>query len=118
MTRTSTTSSLHRPSRAFTLTELLIVMGVIAVLSVLTLVSVRMIIDDARLASATNAVVASLEGASELFVRIELGGGIVGDMFSYVCALRTSGFPLSDPDGVPVWAPALRIQIQQDSETR
>ena len=69
MTRISTTSSTHRPSRAFTLTELLIVMGVIAVLSVLTLVSVRAIIDDARLASATNVVTAALDNARALAMK-------------------------------------------------
>ena len=69
MTRASTTSSPHRPSRAFTLTELLIVMGVIAVLSVVTLVSVRAIIDDARLASATNSVVASLDNARSVAMK-------------------------------------------------
>ncbi len=69
MTVTSTTSSPHRASRAFTLTELLIVMGVIAVLSVLTLVSVQAIINDARLASATNVVTAALDNARALAMK-------------------------------------------------
>lgn len=53
----------------FTLTELLIVMGVIATLSVLTLVSVKAIANDARMASATNTVVASLDNARSLAMK-------------------------------------------------
>ncbi len=53
----------------FTLTELLIVMGVIAALSVLTLVSMRAIAKDARMASATNTVTASLENARALAMK-------------------------------------------------
>ncbi len=54
---------------AFTLTELLIVMAVIATLSVLTLVSMRAIAKDARLASATNTLTASLENARALAMK-------------------------------------------------
>ena len=58
----------HTPG-AFTLIELLIVMGVIATLSVLTLVSMRAIADDARLASATNTLTVSLENARALAMK-------------------------------------------------
>ncbi len=64
----SRSTNRHAPA-AFTLTELLIVMGVIAVLSVLTLVSVRAIARDARMASATNTVVASLDNARALAMK-------------------------------------------------
>ena len=62
-------STNRRIPGAFTLLELLIVMGVIAVLSVVTLVSVRAITKDARMASATNAVVASLDNARALAMK-------------------------------------------------
>ena len=54
---------------AFTLTELLIVMGVIGALSALTLVSVRAVTRDARLASATNTVTASLDNARAMAMK-------------------------------------------------
>jgi prepilin-type N-terminal cleavage/methylation domain-containing protein len=59
-----------RPSlRAFTLAELLVVIGIIAVLAVLTSVSVQRIAKDARLASATNAVIAQLGTARGIAIR-------------------------------------------------
>jgi prepilin-type N-terminal cleavage/methylation domain-containing protein len=59
-----------RPSlRAFTLAELLVVIGIIAVLAVLTSVSVQRIAKDARLASATNAVIAQLGTARAIAIR-------------------------------------------------
>jgi len=69
MTMTASTSSSRRMPSAFTLTELLIVMGVIAALSVLTLVSVRSIIQGAQLASATNTVTASLDSARSMAMK-------------------------------------------------
>jgi prepilin-type N-terminal cleavage/methylation domain-containing protein len=60
---------MHRPSRGFTLAELLVVMGVIGVLSTLTLVSFRAISKDARLSSATNAVMAALDNARALAMK-------------------------------------------------
>ncbi len=54
---------------AFTLVELLVVMGVIAVLASLTLVSVRAITDNARLSSATNTVMAALDNARALAMK-------------------------------------------------
>jgi prepilin-type N-terminal cleavage/methylation domain-containing protein len=60
---------MHRPSRGFTLVELLVVMGVIGVLSTLTLVSFRAIIRDARLSSATNTVMAALDNARALAMK-------------------------------------------------
>jgi prepilin-type N-terminal cleavage/methylation domain-containing protein len=59
-----------RPSlRAFTLAELLVVIGIIAVLAVLTSVSVQRIAKDARLAAATNAVIAQLGTARAIAIR-------------------------------------------------
>lgn len=54
---------------AFTLTELLVVMGVIAVLATLTLVSARAITGGARIASGTNAVTSALDNARALAMR-------------------------------------------------
>ena len=62
-------SSMRRPSRGFTLVELLVVMGVIGVLSTLTLVSFRAITRDARLSSATNTVTAALDNARALAMK-------------------------------------------------
>jgi prepilin-type N-terminal cleavage/methylation domain-containing protein len=56
-------------SRAFTLAELLVVIGIIAVLAVLTSVSVQRIAKDARLAAATNAVIAQLGTARAIAIR-------------------------------------------------
>ena len=69
MSRRHAKSISHHEVGGFTLTELLIVMGVIGVLSVLTLVSVRAIINDARLASATNTVIATLDNARAAALR-------------------------------------------------
>ncbi len=56
-------------TRSFTLTELLVAMAVITVLAVVTLVSVRAVARDARLASATNTVMASLDNARALAMK-------------------------------------------------
>ncbi len=63
MTITASTSSSRRLPGGFTLTELLIVMGVIAVLSALTLVSMRSIVRNAKLASSINTVLSTLDNA-------------------------------------------------------
>lgn len=55
--------SLRRFPRAFTLTELLVVMAVIAVLGGITVIAVRGISKDARMASAENTLVAVLDNA-------------------------------------------------------
>ena len=60
---------LSRTSGGFTLIELLVAMGVIAVLAVLTLMSMRGIANDARLASATNTVKAALDNARALAMK-------------------------------------------------
>ncbi|MHC4209687.1 MAG: prepilin-type N-terminal cleavage/methylation domain-containing protein [Planctomycetota bacterium] len=69
MNRAALSSPTRRPLGGFTLTELLIVMGVIGVLSTLTLVSVRIIAKDARLSSATNTVMAALDNARALAMK-------------------------------------------------
>jgi prepilin-type N-terminal cleavage/methylation domain-containing protein len=55
--------------RAFSLTELLVVMGVIALLAALTTVGYRTIAKDAKLASAKNTVMAVLDNARSLAMR-------------------------------------------------
>jgi prepilin-type N-terminal cleavage/methylation domain-containing protein len=55
--------------RAFTLTELLVVIGVIGTLAVLTLVAARKISKDARLALGTNTVIAALNEARSLAIK-------------------------------------------------
>jgi type IV fimbrial biogenesis protein FimT len=69
MIRASLSSPARRPLGGFTLAELLVVIGVIATLSALTLVSVRAIARDARLASATNTVTAALGNARALAMK-------------------------------------------------
>lgn len=61
-----------RPMRrlaAFTLLELLVVMGILLILAVLTTISVGKITRDAKLANATNTIVASLGTARAIAVR-------------------------------------------------
>lgn len=55
--------------RAFTLLELLVVMGVLLLLAVLTAVSVGAITKDARIAGATNQIVAALGNARGIAIR-------------------------------------------------
>ena len=55
--------------RAFTLLELLVVMGILLVLAVLTAISVGKVTRDAKLANATNTVVASLGTARAIAIR-------------------------------------------------
>jgi type II secretory pathway pseudopilin PulG len=55
--------------RTFTLTELLVVMGVIGTLAVLTLVATRKISQDAKLALGTNTVVAAINEARSLAIK-------------------------------------------------
>lgn len=64
MTRCGTTRA-----RAFTLTELLVVIAIIATLSLVTLVSVRAVVAGARLSSATNTIVATLDNARALALK-------------------------------------------------
>jgi prepilin-type N-terminal cleavage/methylation domain-containing protein len=59
----------QRPRRSFTLTELLVVMGVIGTLAVLTLVATRKISQDAKLALGTNTVIAALNEARSLAIK-------------------------------------------------
>lgn len=67
---------MHAPSRqprraraAFTLLELLVVMGILLILAVLTAISVGKVTRDAKLANATNTVVAALGNARAIAVR-------------------------------------------------
>lgn len=55
--------------RGFTLAELLVVMGIIAILGVLTAVSVQRISRDSRVASATNTVTAALGAARAVAIK-------------------------------------------------
>ena len=57
------------PVRAFTLLELLVVMGIMMILAVLTAISVGKVTRDAKLANATNGVVASLGSARAIAIR-------------------------------------------------
>jgi prepilin-type N-terminal cleavage/methylation domain-containing protein len=58
-----------RLRRAFTLLELLVVMGILLVLAVLTAISVGKVTRDAKLANATNTVVAALGNARAIAIR-------------------------------------------------
>lgn len=58
-----------RRSAAFTLLELLVVMGILLVLAVLTTVSVGAITRDAKISSATNEIVAALGAARGIAIR-------------------------------------------------
>ena len=62
-------NAIHAPRRGFTLTELLVVIGIIAIMAVLTLVSVKAITRDARVASGANALSAALDNARALALK-------------------------------------------------
>ena len=61
-------AALHA-THGFTLTELLVVMGVIAVLATLTVVGLRGVARNARMASATNAIMVALDSARALAMK-------------------------------------------------
>ena len=67
--RTSSSARRLAPARAFTLLELLVVMGIMMILAVLTAISVGKVTRDAKLANATNGVVASLGAARAIAIR-------------------------------------------------
>ncbi|MCH7879411.1 MAG: prepilin-type N-terminal cleavage/methylation domain-containing protein [candidate division Zixibacteria bacterium] len=71
MNRSNISRSLRQNQRmlGFTLTELLVAMGVIAVLSVLVVMSMSAISKDARLASGVNTVKAALENARAMAMK-------------------------------------------------
>ncbi len=71
MSRSKISRSLRHKQHVFgfTLTELLVAMGVIAVLSVLVVMSMRAISKDARLASGVNTVTAALENARAMAMK-------------------------------------------------
>ena len=58
-----------RPRAAFTLLELLVVMGILLVLATLTAISVGKVTRDAKLANATNTLIASLGNARAIAIR-------------------------------------------------
>ena len=58
-----------RTLAAFTLLELLVVMGILLILAVLTTMSVGKVTRDAKLANATNTIVASLGTARAIAIR-------------------------------------------------
>ena len=68
-TRMSFPVRLLARARAFTLLELLVVMGIMMILAVLTATSVSKVTRDAKLANATNGVVASLGAARAIAIR-------------------------------------------------
>jgi prepilin-type N-terminal cleavage/methylation domain-containing protein len=61
--------SLHAPRGGFTLAELLVVIAIIAILSTVTLFAVGRMAREARLSSATNTLVATLDNARTLAIR-------------------------------------------------
>ncbi len=61
--------SVATPRRAFTLAELLIVMGLLALLAVLTAISAKKISGNARLASSTNTVTSAMSNARAYAIR-------------------------------------------------
>ncbi len=67
--RPTSSRSAWRPGGGFTLTELLVVMGIVVVLATLTVVGVRGIARSARLSSATNTVMAALDNARALAMK-------------------------------------------------
>ena len=66
--RTSSSARRLARARAFTLLELLVVMGIMMILAVLTAISVGKVTRDAKLANATNGVVASLGAARAIAI--------------------------------------------------
>src|SRR5262245_23234935 len=82
-------------SRAFTLTELLVVIGIIAVLAGITVVGYRSIAKDAKLASGKNAVMAVLDNARAMAIKrnkivmVVFRPRIEGDREQYIEAVLT-----------------------------
>ena len=67
--RSSSSAQRLAQARAFTLLELLVVMGIMMILAVLTAISVGKVTRDAKLANATNGVVAALGTARAIAIR-------------------------------------------------
>ena len=82
------------PSRAFTLLELLVVMGILLILATLTGISVSKITRDAKLASATNTLVAALGNARAIAIR---DNTYVMVTFRLAGDSRAVGVPLDPP---------------------
>jgi prepilin-type N-terminal cleavage/methylation domain-containing protein len=80
--------------RAFTLLELLVVMGILLVLAVLTTVSVSKVTRDAQLSGATNTVVAALGNARAIAVR---DSAYVMVTFRVAADLRDKFLPSNPP---------------------
>jgi len=82
------------PSRAFTLLELLVVMGILLVLATLTGISVSKVTRDAKLTSATNTLVAALGNARAIAIR---DNTYVMVTFRLAGDSRAVGVPLDPP---------------------
>jgi prepilin-type N-terminal cleavage/methylation domain-containing protein len=95
------------PRRAFTLAELLVAVGIIAILVTLTTIAVRGIAKDARLSSAENAVIAALDNARALAMKENSLAMVVfrprlqGDdeMFVEAVAMQWNGETYVNPSG-------------------
>ena len=68
-TTSSTPGRAHAMRAAFTLLELLVVMGILLILATLTAISVGKVTRDAKLANATNVLVAALGNARAIAIR-------------------------------------------------
>jgi len=89
------TLHIHRSAyRAFTLLELLVVMGILLVLATLTGISVTKVTRDAKLASATNTLVAALGNARAIAIR---DNTYVMVTFRLAGDLRAVGVPIDPP---------------------
>jgi prepilin-type N-terminal cleavage/methylation domain-containing protein len=95
--------------RGFTLAELLVAMGIIAVIATVTVIAIRGIARDARLASAKNALVASLDTARAMAMKDNKVVMVVfrprlrgNDQHVDIVFAKWTGEVAVDEDGYPV----------------